>query len=245
LKGGYDIAIASRYVESGSIEGWSLLRKVISKGAILIARILLPKVINIKNPISGYFMFRRDAIEGVLDKLKPRGYKILLEILIRGRAREVCEAPYTFHPRYKGRSKLSAKEVIDYLLHILDLAPSYVKFAIVGALGTVVNLGTLTVLTLEGIPHAIASTIAIEVSILNNFILNDIWTLRGGRKDKWWHRLLKFHGSSASAITVQWTVSNALYYLLHIPSIIAQLVGITAGFVLNYMLSKKFVWKTQ
>lgn len=242
VKQGCDVVVASRYIEGGSIVGWSLLRKVVSRGATLIARVLLPKVRSVKDTMSGYFMFRREVVESILDGLRPRGYKILLEILVRGNVRKVCEIPYTFYPRYKGRSKLDAKEIINYLLYVLDLTPEYVRFAIVGAAGTVVNLGILALLRyLLGVPHAMASAIAIEASVINNFVLNDIWTFRR-RGSAWWRKFLKFHASSATAVLVQWLVSNIVYYAVLSSSILAQLLGILAGFILNYMISKKFVW---
>jgi len=206
------------------------------------ARVLLPKVRGVKDPMSGYFMFRRGVIDGVIDKMNPRGFKVLLEILVKGRVRKVSEVPYTFGRRYQGKSKLGPREIVNYLMHVLDLAPEYIRFAIVGATGTVINLGALVLLRyLLEAPHAMASAIAIEASMVNNFILNDMWTFRK-RCGVWWRKFLKFHVSSATAILVQWIVSNIVYYVVLSSSILAQLLGILAGFVLNYIISKKFVW---
>jgi len=237
-----DVVIASRYVEGGSVSGWSFFRRLVSLGAILMARVLLPKVRGVKDPMSGYFMFRREVIDGVIDEMNPGGFKVLLEILVKGRVRKVSEVPYIFGRRYQGESKLGPREIVNYLMHVLDLAPECIRFAIIGATGTVINLGALVLLRyLLEAPHVMASAIAIEASMVNNFILNDIWTFRK-RYGVWWRKFLNFHASSATAILVQWIVSNIVYYVVLSSSILAQLLGILAGFVLNYIISKKFVW---
>ena len=240
-----DLVIASRYIKGGSVESWSLLRRAISKGAILIARILLPKVRSIKDPMSGYFMFRREVVEASMKYMNPKGFKILLEVIVKGRASKVCEVPYTFGIRYRGRSKLSSKEVLNYIVHVLNLAPDYIRFAVVGAAGTVVNLTVLALLRyLIGVPHSYASAIAIEASVVNNFILNDVWTFKSHRRGGVAKRFLKFHVSSALGLLTQWVVSFSMYYSVLSQSIIAQLVGIVAGFLVNYLLSKRFVWRS-
>ncbi|MEB3691224.1 MAG: glycosyltransferase family 2 protein [Caldisphaeraceae archaeon] len=234
-----DVVIASRYVKGGSVGEWSLLRRLISKGAILVARVLLPKVRRIKDPMSGYFAFRRDVVKGI--SMNPRGFKILLEVLVRGNARKVCEVPYTFSSRLKGKSKLDAGEIINYLIHLMDLAPEYIRFAVVGGIGTLVNLGMLIFLRYFDIFYALTSAVAIESSVISNFALNDIWTFK--RKGKGlWRKLVKFHGSSATALLTQWAVSVTIYYMVFSAPIIAQLIGILVGFPVNYILSKRFVW---
>jgi len=119
VREGYDIAIASRYIPGGRIESWSILRKVLSRGAIILAHILLPRTRGIKDPVSGFFAFKRQVLENT--ELDPVGYKILLEILVRGKWKRAVEVPYTFKPRASGRSKLNLKEILNYLRHLLKL----------------------------------------------------------------------------------------------------------------------------
>lgn len=109
VNNGCDIAIGSRYTEGGRIEGWSMFRHIVSKGAILLSRPLT----NIKDPVSGYFFIKRDVIDNI--SFNPIGYKILLEILIKGSYDNVKEIPYTFKIRKKGKSKLGGNEYINYL----------------------------------------------------------------------------------------------------------------------------------
>jgi len=118
-KYGYDIVVASRYVDGGGVEGWSMLRRLISWGAIKLAYLLLPRTRKVKDPMSGFFMFKKEVIDGV--QLNPLGFKILLEILIRGKYSLVSEVPYTFKPRRKGKSKLCLKEVFNYIIYVISL----------------------------------------------------------------------------------------------------------------------------
>jgi len=113
-----DIVIGSRYVKGGRIEGWTLKRKIISRGATLIAKLLLfrPE----KDPLSGFFMIRKNAFEAVKELLKPKGYKILLELLVKGDF-VVKEIPFTFRNRTKGKSKLTKGVMKEYLKMILEL----------------------------------------------------------------------------------------------------------------------------
>jgi len=116
---GFDVVIASRYANGGGVKGWSYLRRFISAGAILLAYIFLPKVRTVRDPVSGFFLIRRGVVDGV--PLDHSGYKILLEILIRGRYRRVAEVPYIFTPRRRGESKLNLSEIISYAFLLLKL----------------------------------------------------------------------------------------------------------------------------
>ncbi len=112
---GADIAIASRYVAGGGVRGWSLLRRIVSKSATLLARPLTGAT----DPMSGCFMLTRETFE-YLD-LRCTGYKVLLEILVKAGNRRVKEVPYTFDCRQFGESKLSPSEYTRYLMLLVKL----------------------------------------------------------------------------------------------------------------------------
>jgi dolichol-phosphate mannosyltransferase len=115
-----EIAIASRYVEQGSVSDWKFRRRIISWTATVMAALLLPsKIRRVKDPMSGFFVLRRSMLEGVT--LKPLGYKILLEVLARGRYENPIEVPYTFEERVHGGSKMGVRQVWQYLLHLLRI----------------------------------------------------------------------------------------------------------------------------
>ena len=109
-----DISVGSRYIRGGKISGWPARRKIISRGAGLLARPLT----KVKDPMSGFFFFKKEAIEG--RKLNPTGYKIGLEIFVKSDAK-VAEVPYTFVDRKHGKSKLGLAEEIRYLKHLFRL----------------------------------------------------------------------------------------------------------------------------
>ena len=119
IQNGVDVVIASRYVEGGGIEDWSKQRELVSKIASLLTRIIFPKIRNIRDPLSGLFLVKREVLEGV--NLNPIGYKILLEILAKGTYDKVVEVPYIFQKRKKGKSKLGLKVQIDYIRHLWRL----------------------------------------------------------------------------------------------------------------------------
>jgi len=243
MREGCEIVIATRYAKGGSVGEWNLARKLISRGATYIARVLLPRIRRVSDPMSGFFLLKRDLLKGV--ELDPKGFKILLELLARTDYSRVCEVPYTFGKRLKGESKLGTGEVVNYLIQVLSLSPHWVRFGIVGTVGSFVNLGTLALLRYVFLlPHIISTAISIEVSVINNFYMNDEWTFKRERRGKRYVRLLKFHLSSAAGVITQFITSNLVYYLnLVHESIVAQLIGILAGFVVNYLLSKWYVWR--
>jgi dolichol-phosphate mannosyltransferase len=113
------MAIASRYIKGGGTENWSTKRKIVSKGAIILAHILFPETRKIKDITSGYFAIRKDIIQN--KKLNPIGYKIMIEIIVKVKPKRIIEIPFIFKPRTKGQSKLSSKEFINYLRHLISL----------------------------------------------------------------------------------------------------------------------------
>lgn len=119
LKEGYDIVIASRYHRRGGIEDWSLWRKMVSKGANILAHIVLPRTRKIRDPMSGYFLFKMEVLNGI--RLNPTGFKILLEVLSEGEYNAAIEVPYIFKPRQKGGSKLGFREIAFYVLLLFKL----------------------------------------------------------------------------------------------------------------------------
>ena len=116
-----DVVIASRYVPGGSAGGLSTgLRHTASRGLSLLTRAAFPRSVGpVCDPMSGYFLVRRSVISGVA--LRPVGYKVLLEVLVRCRPRRVREIPYRMAPRHAGRSKAGLREGLNFLRHLLLL----------------------------------------------------------------------------------------------------------------------------
>lgn len=241
IKEGYDVIVASRYVKGGRIEGWSFTRKIISKTASFLAHLLLKRCRVVNDPLSGYFIFRKDVIDDV--KFEAKGYKILLEILEKGRYNKVVEVPYTFRSRKAGKSKMKFNEILNYIKLLLKLSEYRVlKFVTVGLSGVLVNLGSLWLLvTFFNFPKLYSAVFAIELSIINNFILNDFWTFKDRRSGNFFYRLIKFHGSALGPL-INYIV-YVLLLLFGVNYLVADAIGIVCGFIANYLLSEFIVWR--
>ena len=107
--GRYGLAVGSRYVAGGGIANWPPRRIVTSRVACWLARPLTA----VKDVTSGYFLVRREALEGV--ELDPIGFKIGLEVIVKGKYGKVVEVPYVFTDRVVGESKLDRREIFNYL----------------------------------------------------------------------------------------------------------------------------------
>ena len=179
-----DLAIASRYAPHGGSRGLNLIRKWLSRGASNLAQAVLPAAAHgVTDPMSGYFLLRRRVVERVA--LRPKGYKILLEVLGRGRYRRVVDVPFEFGRRLRGQSKLGAHVTRDYLLQLWHLAwaPTgfgrFARFCLVGTSGVVVNMGLMWWLRGSGLLETLrAGSVAVECAILNNFLWNELWTFK-------------------------------------------------------------------
>jgi dolichol-phosphate mannosyltransferase len=250
IEGGADVAVASRYIPGGSVGEWGILRRIISKGATILAR-MLPSIRKVKDPLSGFFLMRREVIEDI--ELKPVGYKILLEVLARGRINGVKEVPYTFGERTWGESKLDLREQINYLQHLFVLASEereirrFFQFCLVGASGVGVNEGILWLLTEPfGLPHHISPIFSIEASIISNFILNDIWTFRDRREGSikaTLGRALKFNLVAVIGAAITYGVYLGLKDLAEIHYLLSMPLAVVVGFIWNFTMSIIWAWR--
>lgn len=111
-----DLAIGSRHINGGGVEEWPIARRLFSKFATMLAR---PLAAGARDPLSGFFFIKKSALKGA--DLKPLGYKILLEILVRCAPLKITEIPYIFRNRSVGKSKLNLKVTLDYFRHLLRL----------------------------------------------------------------------------------------------------------------------------
>jgi len=257
IRAGADIAIGSRYTEGGGTENWPLGRRVISWGATLLGRLLFPEV---TDPVSGFFAVKREVVEGA--PLRPRGYKILMEVLGKGTWRKAVEIPFVFRDRKAGASKLRGATILDYIGQVWDISlfaisrrrgaaweefGKALRFAIVGCTGILVNMGLLWLLTEgAGIYYLLSSIIAIEASIINNFVWNDRWTFGGDpahQAKPFAHRIALFHAVSIGGAVINWLVLFALTEFGGIYYLLSNMAGILAGFIWNYLMNRNLTWR--
>jgi len=115
LEGKSDFVIGSRYVEGGSIENWPLNRKIAS----YIARLFVKGLTDVKDPMSGFFFLNKKIMEDV--NISPKGFKIGLELIVKGKYKKLTEVPITFKDRKYGNSKLGVNIILEDTIHIFKL----------------------------------------------------------------------------------------------------------------------------
>jgi dolichol-phosphate mannosyltransferase len=250
MESGADMVFASRYIKGGGCQGWSLSRRIISKVALKVSHLLLPSTRRVKDPLTGFFMFRRDNISA--ETLQPTGYKISLEIMLAGDFKRIVEVPFIFEVRSAGKSKLRPQQQIDYLKHIFDLMvrtgeiKRFLKFIGVGLSGTLVNLGVLRLTT--AFTHwndKVQLIPGIEVSIITNFLLNDFFTFadrRTGKTVSFFGRLLKYNLIALAGAAINWGIA-ALLINAGVNIYLSDFIGIVIAFLWNYFFSTIWAWK--
>lgn len=250
---GVDIVIASRYRKGGSYEGLSgPFRKFLSIALKEFARmVFFPKLNRVTDPLSGFFLVRRDVLQ---ENLAPIGFKILLEILVRCQWKTVSEIPYRFSARADGKSKATTKQGFTFLLHVAKLigtvpqAGRFWKFGLVGGLVALIGITLLYVfvdiLTIE---KNVAYFVQAFISLQLNFILNSRFTWRERTKcgeGKIWNRWIRYHAARAVAVVLNQilffllTTALGMYYML------ATVAGVVFATGFNYFTSDRFVFNT-
>lgn len=119
IERGCDLAVASRFAPGAAVAGCGVVRRAVSKASIWLTRPLQPAGLRVHDPLSGYFLVRRRCVENIL--FRPTGFKLLLEVLVRGRVRSVREIPFTFRRRGAGRSKAGLRVGWEYLQLLVQL----------------------------------------------------------------------------------------------------------------------------
>ncbi|MEM7553264.1 MAG: glycosyltransferase [Cyanobacteria bacterium P01_A01_bin.84] len=262
-----DLTVASRHIEGGGVSSWSLVRRLLSRGAQLLGLILLPRVVGrVSDPMSGYFMVRRECIAETI--LNPVGYKILLEVIARGKINQIAEVGYVFCERQQGESKVTWKQYLDYIHHLIKLRLStkhmkqsqkrfnfplrrFISFGLVGLSGVFVDMTILYLLndpnTLD-FPLTLSKIIAAEFAILNNFLWNDIWTFADiSSQQKGWNqrlkRFFKFNVICLAGLVINVLVLNILVKFLIDNPYIANLIAIAFTTIWNFWINLKLSWR--
>jgi dolichol-phosphate mannosyltransferase len=266
-----NLVIASRYVEGGRIEGWSIRRRLISFGAIKVAHYALG-IKKVKDPVSGFFAIRRSAIRDI--KFDAIGYKILLEILVKADLRMVIELPYTFKDRKEGSSKLDNRTIIQYLKACRKLY-SYKqekenrraaaipqgqedyglrrfvkkagKFYVVGASGLLVNYGSSLLIgkVLLDMYYLHAAALGIALSILSNFLLNKLWTFddRDFSLQKVARQGFWFLLSCIIGIAVQIGLLYSFVEIMHLEYVFSLGLAVLLASISNFLTAKKLAFR--
>ncbi len=250
-RGETDLVVASRKVEGGTIgEGLSKFRTLGSNIANSLAQKLLN--VSLSDPMSGFFMIRREKAEEIAPRLSAQGFKILLDIVssFGGRLR-IKELPFTFRERQHGESKLDTLVTLDYFGLLLAkyfgnaISVRFLMFGLVGASGLVVHLIALRLFLVVGdYGFNLAQTAASFVAMTSNFFLNNQLTYRDRRLTgiKVIQGLLTFYAVCSVGVLANVGVAGLIYqdpaYWLF-----AGTAGAIMGAVWNYAASSALTWR--
>jgi len=176
IEKGKHFVIASRHLEGGGVSDWNFERRLLSRGAQVLGLLVLPGIVGrVSDPMSGFFLVRRDILAGKI--LNPIGYKISLEVLARCQPKLIAEVGYVFLERKVGGSKVTWKQYLEYIQHLISLRLSlwsvkrFLRFCLVGLSGVFVDLVIFYFLR-EKIKLGLTSSaiVASQIAIMNNFL---------------------------------------------------------------------------
>jgi dolichol-phosphate mannosyltransferase len=249
LDEGADFVIGSRYVQGGKIpENWGTLRKAISKWGNIFAR-YLAGLYRVRDCTAGFRAIRASLLRQIdFSVITVKGYAFQIALLHQAMIHNavIRELPVEFVDRVRGDTKLSLSDIKEFLINVwwirFQASKTFLKFAAVGLSGVAVNLSIFIFLTRMGLSKYIASPLAIEVSIVNNFLLNNYWTFK--------HRNasgtillkgLKFKSVSLLALIISY-ISFLLFNFIFpaTPAYVNQAMAIIPATVVNYFLN--FYW---
>jgi dolichol-phosphate mannosyltransferase len=265
------IVVASRYVKGGSVVGWPIKRRIISRGANIIARRIL-RLCNITDPMSGFFAFRRQVMENI--NIDTTGYKLLLELLVKvnGSSTRVKEIPYTFTDRKSGQSKMDINVILDYVRAVWHLyrygqkskqtilqrnkerrksilfLSKVGRFFTVGASGLLVNYGISYLLSngvLANLWYVESTMIGIVCSITSNFFLNKAWTFEDRNFSS--IHTLKQYGLFVTMSSTGAALQLAILYLLvqsgGMKYEFSLILAVAIASMSNFLLNKKWTFR--
>ena len=245
-----DLVIGSRYVIGGHPGGLSAVRLSISMLATLWARRLAHASVN--DPMSGFFMMRRELVDQIAPSLSSEGFKILFDILVteRDAGLKIVELPYGFRNRKSGNSKFDIRNAVDFGALLIakltgnTLPPRFLSFVLVGGSGVAVQFACLWQGLTAGLSFPSAQAVATLAAMTTNFLLNNLLTYRDQRVAGWRliPALLTFYAVCSIGALSNVGVSSWLYTQRPVWWL-AGIAGSVVGAVWNYAGSSTFVWK--
>ncbi|MDQ1572113.1 MAG: dolichol-phosphate mannosyltransferase [Actinomycetota bacterium] len=240
-----DVVVASRHVDGGSSAGLSgRVRHLVSNSATILTRAMFPtRLRNCSDPMTGFFAVRRASID--LNSLRPRGFKILLEVLARNPLK-VAEEPFVFGVRRAGESKADFRQGLRFLIQLATLRFGRLSgFAVIGALGALANLAIMAALQAFGVWYLLAAVIAAAITIVSNFLLQERFVFNDLRTEgrNVWMRFAQSLAFNGGETTLRTVVLWVLVESTPIPSVIAQGVLLAVGFVLRFVYHSRVVYR--
>lgn len=239
------VVVASRHIRGGSSAGLSgRVRHLVSMSATILTRAMFPvRLRNCTDPMTGFFAVRRSAVN--LEGLRPRGFKILLELLARNSV-EVVEEPFVFGERYAGESKADFRQGLRFMVQLAALRFGRLSgFAVIGALGAVANLAIMAGLEAVGVWYLLAAVIAAVVTITGNFVLQERFVFHDLRSEgrSVVLRFLQSFGFNGSETAVRTTLLWLVVEFTTLPSVAVQAALLCIGFLLRFVYHSRIVYR--
>jgi dolichol-phosphate mannosyltransferase len=243
-----DLVVATRRSEASKVTGLNTARNLISKTLDLVARIFFSRQLRgVSDPLTGFFLVRVKALN--LDALRPKGFKILLEILVRNPHLRKAEVPFHFGERLSGESKASATEAFKYLsllwtLRFGEKSLRFIGFALIGASGILVNTAALYLVT-EGlhIYYMISVILATVASTTWNFALIETLVYRAGsQKQGRLARFSIFFVLNTGALLVRSPLIYLMTSVMHIFYVLSNLVSLILLVIARFFFSDSLIW---
>jgi dolichol-phosphate mannosyltransferase len=247
IRSSVDLVVASRYLGEGDASGLSSSwRRSVSSLSTLLARSCFPRRIGrvCTDPMTGFFCIRRDVVD--LDRLRPRGFKILLEILARHDLR-AAEIPFIFGRREGGTSKASWKNGFQFLYQMASLRLGRMsRFAAVGGLGTIVNLAIMWMMVhLLSLNYVAAAITATEITILHNFLLQERFVFRDLKDGahSWRSRLARSFGFNNLEAAIRMPFLVLLVSTWNLYPVAVQAVTLALAFLARFFFASRIVYR--
>lgn len=248
-----DIVIGSRYVDDGSLGEWAENRARMSRLATRLSRLVVKS--DLKDPMSGFFMLRRELLHEAVENLSGVGFKILLDIFASvPRELRFKERGYTFRNRHSGESKLDSVVAWEYAMMLLDktvgryVPVRFVPFALIGAIGVAVHMTALWVtFKVLGASFAMGQIVATLIAMTTNFFMNNALTYRDRRLRGWGLVTGWISFSLACSVGAISNVGIATYLFREntMGWALSAMAGIIVGAVWNYAVTSIYTWNNR
>lgn len=243
-RGDVDVVVASRYASGGTSSGLAdATRTAVSRASTALTKAMFPrKLAGCSDPMTGFFLLDRDAVD--VDALRPRGFKILLEVLARRQLR-IDEVPFDFAERFAGSSKATFTQGLRFLTQLAMLRFGRMSaFALVGGFGAIANLVIMWGLIRLDLDYVPAAIVASVITIITNFLLLEYLVFADMRSEsgRMATRFLKSFTFNGLEAIVRIPVLSILVEGAHIPAVLAAALTLVAAFVLRFMFHALVVY---
>jgi dolichol-phosphate mannosyltransferase len=248
MRDGADLVVGTRYTGGGKRDGLTDgYRRIVSGASTLATKVIFRNsLIQVSDPMSGLFAVRTSSLE--VDELRPLGYKILLELVVRTRPGRVVEVPYSFQQRHAGESKSTMAEGVRFLKHLAILRfgarrARMLAFALIGASGLLPNQLALWLLAgIAGLHYLPAAVLANMIAVGWNFALTDTLLYRNRRHRNFAGRVTRFFVMGNADLLLRVPLLALLVDGAHLGVLIANLTTLLASFVVRFLILDKVIY---